>query len=50
MLEDDHSLMQQTVDATQLAVQAQSVAQYALMAMSAYEAKMKEAESILSQL
>ena len=41
---------QQAVDATQLAVQTQSVAQYASTTMSAYKAKMKEVESIVSQL
>ena len=39
---------QQAVDATQLAVQAQSVAQYASANMSAYEPKMKEVESTVS--
>ena len=38
------------MDATQLIVQAQSVAQYASTAMVAYKAKMKEVESTVSQL
>ena len=41
---------QQAVDATQLVVQAQSVAQFALTTVSTYEQKMNEVHSTVKQL
>ena len=44
------STQQQAVDATQLVVQAQSVAQFASTTVSTYEQKMHEVQSTMNQL
>ena len=44
------STRQQAADATQLAVQAQSVAQFALTTVSAYETRLGEIQHIVDQL
>ena len=50
MLAEVDSIRQQMVDAMQLVVQAQSVAQFASMTVLAYETKMGEIQHSVNQL